>query len=431
MHPMNEKFAEVGLHIPEVLLPGKEVDLQKWAVVACDQFSSERHYWEKVNDIVGESPSTLQLIFPECYLEDSDKKERVSGIKNAMSKILESGQLESKGYGFVYIERKTRETPLRRGLVAAVDLEHYDYTGAKSMIRPTEGTILDRLPPRMEVRRGAPLELPHIMVLIDDRNGEVIEKIAAKKDKLPKLYDFDLMLDSGHISGYMVNDDESLNSIFNGLKKIMSGKELLFAVGDGNHSLATAKATWEELKKNNPEVDMHHPSRYALVEIENIYDDGLVFEPIHRVLFNVDEEHFLARMTETLACEMGQPYELSSIESQIGYKDGIHQIGYVNADHCTIIKIKNNQEDLSAKVLQDFLDEYLKNHKNVSIDYIHGTDSVFELTRKKENIGFMLPALNKNEFFAAIQNRGNYPRKTFSLGEAEEKRFYVEARRII
>jgi hypothetical protein len=211
----------------------------------------------------------------------------------------------------------------------------------------------------------------------------------------------------------------------------MSGKELLFAVGDGNHSLATAKATWEELKKNNPEVDMHHPSRYALVEIENIYDDGLVFEPIHRVLFNVDEEHFLARMTETLACEMGQPYELSSIESQIGYKDGIHQIGYVNADHCTIIKIKNNQEDLSAKVLQDFLDEYLKNHKNVSIDYIHGTDSVFELTRKKENIGFMLPVLNKNEFFAAIQNRGNYPRKTFSLGEAEEKRFYVEARRII
>ncbi|HOX32223.1 MAG TPA: DUF1015 domain-containing protein, partial [Spirochaetales bacterium] len=289
----------LGLRLPEVHLPAAGLDLRKWAVVACDQYSSEREYWAKVESAVAGAPSTLNLIFPECYLEDADKAERVGRIQAAMRDYLARGLVEPKGRGFVLVERFTPyEKKPRVGLMIAVDLEKYQYgKDSRSLIRPTEGTIVERLPPRMQIRRGAELELPHIMLLVDDPGRSLVEPLYAARERLPKLYDFELMLGSGRVRGWKVADDASLSAFAAALGKLAdpaafkarygSDDPLLFAVGDGNHSLATAKAIWEETKKAIPAGDPRlesHPARFALVELVNIYDEGLPFHPIHRVL---------------------------------------------------------------------------------------------------------------------------------------------------
>src|SRR5512140_4037464 len=289
---------DIGIQIPQVYLPKAGTDLAKWAVVACDQFTSEPEYWAEVQKIIGDAPSTFHLTFPEVYLEKAGKDERIQSIQSTMRKYLDAGILEPRP-GFVYVER-TVGGRTRRGLVIALDLERYDYNkGSSSLIRATEGTIVDRLPPRMKIREGAALELPHILVLIDDPKRTVIEAAQAAKSKLHKLYDVDLMLGSGHLTGYAV-DDALQEKIIGALRQLadpqdfaakydLSGNEpvLLFAMGDGNHSLATAKAVWEKLK---PQVGMNHPARYALVEIENVHDEGLEFEPIHRALFGLKKD---------------------------------------------------------------------------------------------------------------------------------------------
>ncbi len=303
---------DLGIQIPQIHLPKPGTDLTKWAVIACDQFTSQPEYWNEVEKIVGEAPSTLKLTFPEVYLEKPGGEERIRNIQNTMRKYMDEGILQPHD-GMVYVER-TADGRTRKGIVLALDLEAYDYNkGSSSLIRATEGTIVDRLPPRIKIREGATIELPHILVLIDDPNRTVIEPVGAAKSELQKLYDFDLMFDSGHLAGYAVNQ-EFEDQIVNALRGLAMPETfaakygidkdqpvLLFAMGDGNHSLATAKAIWEKIK---PQVGMDHPARYALVEIENVHDEGLEFEPIHRVLFGLKKDLF-AELEKTFGENFG------------------------------------------------------------------------------------------------------------------------------
>ncbi len=446
---LNEKFLKLGIKVPEVLLPQKEVDLFKWAVVACDQYTSEPDYWEEVTRLVGDVPSTLNLVFPEVYLGKGNETERIARIHREMGRYLEQNVITSRGDGFIYIERQTSHGPSRRGLIVAIDLENYDYNrGAETLIRATEGTVLERIPPRVKIREGAPLELPHIMLLIDDPDCRVIEPLAVQTEQFEPLYDTKLMMNGGHIKGYFVREERILEGIYQGLANlaepvrfnrkygVANEPVLLFAVGDGNHSLATAKAVWEKMKQQS-QVDLdNHPARYALVEIINIHDLGLQFEPIHRVLFGVSSEDLFGAMKAYFGGEINQVRYADRQAMEIEFKKGRnqsenqHKIGFVNDEGCGIVTIANPKSDLEVGTLQSFLDDWLKQHTETEIDYIHGNEVVQKLGSKPGNIGFYLPALAKSALFKTVIRDGVLPRKSFSMGEAEEKRFYLECRRI-
>jgi len=407
------EFSEIGLKVPRILLPKEGIDMSKWSVVACDQYTSEPEYWEKVKEYVGDAPSTLNLVFPEVYLESRDES-MISFINNNMKKYFDEGVFIEKE-GFILIDRKTSHAGSRKGLVVAIDLEKYDYTkGSKSLIRATEGTIVERLPPRIKVRENAVIELPHIMVLIDDPNKTVIEPLF--DEKLECIYDFELMMDGGHIKGYMIEETDKINQIADSLSKLMKDR-MLYAMGDGNHSLATAKAVWE--KKKEQGADMGSAARYALVELVNVHDPGLIFEPIHRVVFDVDIDDILKKMEEFFN-EQGSELSLNAQDSD----ESSHAIEFISKSKSGTIVIKNPKLNLEVGSLQAFID-----HSGLKVDYIHGTDSVIKLANKG-NIGFLLPAMPKSELFPTVIKDGALPRKTFSMGEAAEKRFYIEARRI-
>lgn len=438
------RLASMGVAVPETFLPKAGIDFQKWAVVACDQYSSEHEYWHDVEKLVGDAPSTLNLIFPECYLEDEDKAGRVKKIHAAMRAYLDNGVLARQTPGFVLVERTTPfEKHPRTGLMIAVDLERYQYgQGVTSLIRPTEGTIVERLPPRMDIRRGAPLELPHIMLLIDDPARSVIEPLHAKMHSLPGLYDFDLLKGSGHVRGALVADADLIEGVTKALEKLADPRAyesrysdshvLLFAVGDGNHSLATAKAIWEETKKAGASdaTIMDHPARYALVELVNIYDEGLPFHPIHRVLFTVDEPAFFKELRATGACDI-EPMSWAEAVKTTDEATNEHRFAFVSASGAGLIRFKNPVAKLAAGTIQAFIDLFLKRHSGTGIDYIHGTESLHSLAVKPSNLGLYLPPIDKSSFFATVIRDGVMPRKTFSMGEAPEKRFYIEARKII
>ena len=438
-----KKHDDLGILIPEVYLPKSGVDLTKWAVIACDQFTSEPEYWRDVERLVGDAPSTLNLTFPEIYLEGPGKEARIQNIQSHMRQYLDAGILEPRT-GLIYVERSIGGKT-RRGLMMALDLEHYDYTkGSSSLIRATEGTIVERLPPRMKIREGALLELPHILVLIDDPGRTVIEAASEAKAKLSKLYDFELMLDSGHLAGYAV--DESLQErIIAGLRAladpgVFSSKYgigadqpvLLFAMGDGNHSLATAKAVWEKLK---PEAGMDHPARFALVEIENVHDDGLEFEPIHRVLFGLKQDVMSALLSffgkKFAYQKLGSSDEMTHrVDSAVGHA---HSIGLVRGGaepEYGVVEISDPASNLPVGTIQTFLDTFMREGAAEKIDYVHGADVVQRLGAQDGNAAFYLPAMSKSALFKTVILDGALPRKTFSMGEAREKRFYMEARKI-
>lgn len=450
MPAAREIYKSLGVRVPEIYLPSGSIDHQAWAVVACDQYSSEREYWENIAATVGGKPSTLNLIYPECYLDDGDKNERIARIQLTMGEYVSKGYLESPGEGFVLVERSTPyEKKPRVGLVISVDLEKYQYgKESKSLIRPTEGTIVERLPPRMAIRRGAPLELPHIMILMDDPSRTVIEPLYERRSYFRKLYDFDLMAGSGHIRGWQVNDEASLGSIASAIasladpesfgKKYGSDEVLLFAVGDGNHSLATAKAVWEELKASwagKPGAEKaleEHPARYALVELLNVYDEGLPFHPIHRVLFNVDEKALFSALREagaTISMTAGSREAFDACDRPDS--SGGHTIAWTNGHGSGLIRFAAPTAVLAAGTIQALLDAFLKAHPETTIDYIHGSGSLESLASKPGNLGLYLPPVDKASFFATVIKNGVMPRKTFSMGEAPEKRFYVEARKIV
>lgn len=404
---LKAKLNRIGIRVPKILLPKDGVDLNKWAVVACDQFTSEPEYWEGVEKFVGDEVSTLKITLPEVYLESEDKAERIAKTVVEMKRYLNEGILEEKFEGMVLVDRKTKNMESRKGLIVALDLEKYEYTkGSKTLIRATEGTVESRIPPRLEIRKDALVELPHIMVLIDDPNKTVIE--ALFNENLEKVYDFELMMNGGWIKGWKVADEKIIEKVADGLDKLISADGFLFAMGDGNHSLATAKTHWNNIKINLSDQEKeNHPARFALVELVNVHDDGLEFEPIHRVIFNVDKN----KLREYIG---GEGKEIDWVSEGVSEK----------------IRIKETGSNLAVGDLQKLLDQFVTENSEVKIDYVHGEESVKKLTRGN-NVGLMLPGMKKEELFPTVEKDGALPRKTFSMGEAEEKRYYLEARKIV
>jgi hypothetical protein len=436
-------ISDIGIQIPRIYLPRPGTDLTKWAVIACDQFTSQPEYWSEVEKIVGDAPSTLNLTFPEVYLDKPGGEERIHKIQATMRKYMDEGILRPHD-GLIYVER-TVDGKTRKGIVLCLDLEAYDFTkGSSSLIRATEGTIVDRLPPRIKIREGASLELPHILVLIDDPNRTVIEPVSAAKSNLQQLYDFDLMLGSGHLTGHAIDrafEDQMIQAL-RGLvnPEVFAEKYgidknqpvLLFAMGDGNHSLATAKAIWEKMK---PQVGTEHPSRYALVEIENVHDEGLEFEPIHRVLFGLKrdlfaelEKAFGANLTYRRVASAEEMVQ--AVDSARGETQAVGLVGGAEGKTFGVIEVANASSNLPVGTLQSFLDSFLKDGGAEKIDYVHGEDVTVKLGSQPGNAGFYLPGMSKSDLFKTVILDGALPRKTFSMGEAHEKRFYMEAREI-
>ena len=378
----------------DILLP-KDADMHKWAVIACDQFTSDQAYWDRVRATAGDAPSTINLILPEAELGTEKEEEHTALINRTMEKYMAEGVFETYADSFVYVERTLENGTIRKGLVGKLDLDAYDYNvGSTSAVRATEKTVVERIPPRQRVRRNAPIELPHILMLCDDHEKVLIEPVAAKKDQLKKLYDFDLMEDGGHITGWLVEGEDVAE-----FQKVLAdyvehvgekyadleGVPMLFATGDGNHSLATAKSCYEELKANNPGVDLsNHPARYALVELENIHDEAA-------------EEGF--------------------------------EVAWYIGDKTGTVKLDPAKSELAVGVLQAFLDDYLKEHPG-DIDYIHDDDALIDLAKQDNAIGFLLPGMEKSQLFRGVIHDGALPRKTFSMGHSREKRYYLEGRKI-
>jgi len=435
-------FDNIGIGIPQIYLPRKGTDLTKWAVIACDQFTSQPEYWQEVETLVGNAPSTYNLILPEVFLEKPGEQTRIKFIQDKMRDYLENDYLEPHE-GLIYVERKV-DGKIRHGLMLCLDLERYDFTKAStSLIRATEGTIIERLPPRMKIRQGAALELPHILVLIDDPQRTVIETLGQARNGLEKIYDFDLMLGSGHLTGYAVTpplEDQVVASLRNLAQpgvfsaKYGVGRDkpvLLFAMGDGNHSLATAKAVWEKMKV---EVGMNHPARYALVEAENVHDEGLKFEPIHRVLFRLKRDifaalngYFGAKFNYAAVANAGEMIKL--VDHSHGRKQAIGLVG--GGKQFGVMEIDDPPSNLPVGTLQAFLDPFIKEGGADKIDYVHGEEVVCRLGIQPGNAGFYVPGMDKSDLFKTVILDGALPRKTFSMGEAKEKRFYMEARKII
>ena len=439
-------LSEFGLKVPEILLP-KEKNLEKWCVVACDQFTQNPEYWENVKNATQGKPSTLNIILPEVYLSSDDRAERISKIKNTMNEYLSGGVFDSPKEQIIYLERTTPFGRKRCGLICALDLDSYEWKPfAKSLVRATEATIVERIPPRKEIRNGASLESPHIMLLVNDREHKLVEGCGNFAKKNPPCYDSDLMLSSGHVTGWALDDEEMLLKVKGALGEIKAkntsscGDCFLFAVGDGNHSLATAKAVWEEYKarllseeKSEAEV-MQSRVRYALVEIVNIYDEGLTFEPIHRVLLNVNADELIKKLADSLGGKIEEAADASTLEKSVHGSNADFGFIFKKDGKCRYVLLKTSIKELAVSRLQPVLDEYIAENKKTNpeleIDYIHGSDELFRLGTKEGNVSLMLPPVAKDSFFNTINQTGPLPRKSFSMGEASEKRFYLECRKL-
>ena len=409
-----------------ILLP-KNTDMTKWSVVACDQYTSEPEYWNDVEKIVGDAPSTLKLTLPEIYLEDENVSERIAKINSNMKALLDEDFFNEYKDSMIYLERTQSDGKIREGLIGVVDLEAYSYEkGAETPIRATEKTVIERIPPRVKIRENAPLELPHIMILIDDDKKQIIENLKNKVSGDDIVYDFDLMKNGGHVKGYLLNE-ETMDEVDKGLKELadkevfakkydVNNKEvLLFAMGDGNHSLATAKACYEKLKETMSEEEyLNNPARYALVELVNLHSPALEFEAINRVIFNTEPEKLLNSLKEY--------YQIN--------KDGNGQkIEVITNDVDEKWYIENPKSNIAVGSIQIFLDEYLKNNEG-KIDYIHGEETTKNLAKQSGNVGFIFEAMPKNELFKTVILDGSLPRKTFSMGHSYDKRYYLESRKI-
>lgn len=411
----------MNLFLPADILMPQVPDLRKWAVIACDQFTSNAAYWDRVRANAADSPSAVHLILPEVDLNTPREASQLEEIKRSMNQYLAEGTFRCYSHAFIYVERTLQSGAVRKGLVGMVDLEAYDYhPGSVSPIRATEKTVVSRIPPRMRVRRNASMELPHVLMLCDDHENMLLGPVEAEKATFPMIYDFDLMEDGGHTSGWLlqgtpVDAFESRLTAYTAQVEQkyqdLPGVPMVFAVGDGNHSLATAKACYEALKAAHPGEDLsRHPSRYALVELENIHDNAQVFEPIHRVIFHTDPQKLLRDLTPWCAPN-GYPVHWFS-----GAQKGT-------------IYLDRARSQLAVGALQSFLDGWMQENPG-EIDYIHGENDLKELAKEPDTIGFLLPAMEKSQLFRGVIADGVLPRKTFSMGHAREKRYYLEGRMI-
>ena len=408
-----------------ILIP-KNVDMHKWSVVACDQYTSEPKYWEEVESIVGDAPSTLRITLPEIYLNDANVEERIKKINETMTEYLNKDIFTELDNSMIYLERTQNDEKVREGIMGIVDLEDYSYEkGSQTLIRATEKTVIERIPPRMKVRENASLELPHIMILIDDEKKNIIESLKNKVTGEDVVYDFDLMQNGGHIKGYKLNQNIQ-NEIISGLEaladkdyfeskyNVTDKGVLLFAMGDGNHSLATAKACYEKIKETMGDAALQNPARYALVELVNLHSSALEFEAIHRVIFDTDVNDLINNLYEYYNINEegnGQKFEL------------------ITKDMDKVLYIENPKSNIAVGSIQMFLDDYLSNHKG-NIDYIHGDDVTKDFGSKEGNVGIIFDAMEKEDLFKTVILDGALPRKTFSMGHSYDKRFYLEARKI-
>ena len=447
-----------GLKPDDIYLPAEGIDLRRWAVVACDQYTSQPDYWRRVEAYVGARPSTLHIVQPEIDLARAGA--RIPAIHRAMREYLSNGTLvRAVRNGFTLTERTTA-SGARLGLVAAVDLEEYDFTpGSGAMIRATEGTIRERIPPRLRIREGAPLECPHVMLLLDDPTHTVIEPLHARLRETAPLCDFELMENGGRLRVWGVEGD-ALAPVSDALSALWEKSDgFLYAVGDGNHSLATAKARWDALKPAlSPGEAQAHPARYALAEIVNLHSPALVFEPIHRVLFGADMEDLVSAYRAHLA---SRGMKLTAVEPLSSRASGTKPVDPSSSRACEVksaepsssacgitptdeaeltfvsgnarasYRVGNPENPLPVAVLQPFLDEYLRSHPAARIDYVHGAAAVESLCQTPHTTGILLPAIDKSALFPAVRQGGALPRKTFSMGEPDEKRYYMECRKIL
>ena len=441
-----KKIEEFGIRVPEILLP-ENIDVKSWSVIACDQYTQDLDYWKRAENAANGKPSTLNLILPEVYLGSPDKAERIEKIRKTMSSYINDGVFAAPKNCMIYLERKTAFGRMRRGLVVEIDLETYEWKPfSKANIRATEATIVERIPPRMEIRRGAPLELPHIMLLVDDKADLLIGGTGALvKNKTP-LYKGELMCNGGSITGWAVESEAEVAQVTQAVSTIAEknragdGSTFLFAVGDGNHSLATAKAVWDEHKEKLISEGADEaalkacPVRYALVEIVNIYDSGLTFEPIHRVIFDCDVEGLIKHLAEKLGGTVSEVNGAAELEASVKASHADFGFAYKAAGKQKYVLLKTGITELAVARLQPEIDAFLKagndNGKKSEIDYIHGSDEVLKLGERDNATGILLPPIAKDSFFETISGRGPLPRKSFSMGEADEKRFYLECRKL-
>jgi uncharacterized protein (DUF1015 family) len=433
MNNYRQKLKSLGVEIPAILLP-QGIDLQKWAVIACDQFTQDRDYWGRAKTFAAGAPSTLDLIFPEVFLSDGDAPQRIAGIHSTMKSYLKEGVFGEPKQGFIYIERDTPFQKKRRGLVAAIDLEQYDWKpDSRPLIRSTEGTVADRLPPRMDIRRGAPLELPHVLLLIDDDTDSFLPALGERVKEDAPVYSTKLMMDSGNITGWFVDTQENMSIIAEKLDELFrrsinryeGGRPFLFAVGDGNHSLAAAKGIWEEYKTAcGGGTPPEHPCRYALVEIENIYDPAIQFEPIHRLVFDASFDEIVSVLSKLpdFTC-----YALDDFDELIRLRKlnrAVNCFGVISKGRYALIE--TSAAGISTACLQPLLDnELVKNE----IDYIHDEEELVRLSTETA-VGILLPPVQKSGLFETVGRLGPLPRKSFSMGHSCEKRFYLECRNL-
>ena len=416
-----DRFGRLGVHVPTVLLPTGGVNLYRWAVIACDQHTSEPDYWEEVAGVVGDAPSTLGLVFPEVYLQESDRADRIESIQSSMREYIAADVVNEIEPGFVLTVRSTPHVSERNGLMLALDLEMYDFSpDAGSIVRASEQTMVERLPARVRIRKGARMEVPHILVLIDDPDDLVFG--ALSETDPPQIYSTELMLGGGSVTGYHITGS-ALDGVATSLETLFSrakGKRpFLFAVGDGNHSLAAAKQVWNEMKSSAPP---DHPARYALVEVVNLYDPGLRFEPIHRLIEVTNPDQWVEEFTAHVGSRL---VECSPDEMRTALRHGKDTIGCVAGSRFGLIELTESRE-LPVTIVQ----EYLNTQANAKIDYIHGWDTSIQLGGRAGHVAILLPEFDPGMLFPTISKRGVLPRKAFSLGEAEEKRYYLEGRLI-
>lgn len=442
MNNMEAIFSNCGVKVPHILLPKEDIDLSSWAVIACDQYTQDEAYWQKVDECAVGKASTRHFVFPEIHLEKPGRAERIQSIHQAMQLARKEAVFRNPIEGFVYIERDTPWQKQRKGLVVSVDLETYDWhPSARPLIRATEGTVADRIPPRMEIRRGAPIESPHIILLVDDEDDLLFKAAQAAIVRNNPVYSVTLQAGSGALKGWSISDSNGLSSIAAALETLKTRAAtrygtndptpFLFAVGDGNHSLATAKAVWDEYKAANstdPNV-MEHASRWALVEVENIYDNAIAFEPIHRALFNTSMKEVLDALSELQgfkATPMENPEQLAARVEE----EGVSTIRYGLYDGKESILIETQASGVSTEPLQGLLDQFVLSRTGRSIDYLHGTEDTLSVARRPGAVGILLPPIGKADLFMTVAKTGPLPRKSFSMGEAAEKRFYLECREL-
>ena len=443
MKSIHQRLLNIGIGLPDILLPNKSVDLEKWAVVACDQFTSEPEYWADVEGIVGDKPSTLHLILPECFLGNDENN--VARIHKRMKSYLESDIFDPLTPAVHLIERcfsgKQTQRPARTGILMILDLEQYDYhADSTSIIRPTEGTIVERIPARKQIRRDAPVELPHILVLLDDPQRTVVEPLVNVMKQTEPLYSFQLMKDGGCLSSYRIEDPDSVEKTVTAFEqlaepsfdKTKSGSDHPFflAVGDGNHSLAAAKEVWRDIKQNLPaDKKGDHPARYALVEIVNLYDDGIIFEPIHRILYNTDIDTFLNFCGGICGGQVDFVKDADQVLARMRNQNSHSIAGFCGAKKAGFFDFNfENAAETIAKI-QGIIDSFLETHAG-DIDFVHDLETVLSKGQEKNSMALIMPAFLKSSFFSYLTKNGCYPRKSFSLGESQEKRYYMEARRI-